>query len=641
MNQLENENRRSSSGGRSRSRDSDRGTYSTSRNGARSSSGSGRSSSGTYGRTNTGRSSQSGRNGTRPPRRNNSHHRRKGPDYRIIAIVGVILLILITCVVFMVKAARKTGAADPESTAVETTAMMKEVTVDGVKITGMSKEQARQEILGKYPWAMKVIYGDESYEVTDLMADKVDALLTEIYSGVPEETYSLDTTGLEEAAAREAAAAAAKWDKKAKNGSIDSYDKETDSFIFAGEQAGFAIDQQKLAADILKAVSDKRFDAQIQASGSQVQPEITKATAKEKYKTLSSITTNTTANKDRNTNVNLSAEAVNGAIVQPGEEFSFNDRVGQRTEAKGYKGAAAYNNGEVVQEIGGGVCQTSTTLYNAVFRAGMEISYRRSHTFEPSYITPGQDATVSWEQPDFKFINNSKAAIGLKANYSKQKLTVSVYGIPVLEDGEKWDLRSERVEVLDPPAPTYEEDQTLEIGVEKVKKAGTQGSRWITYKVVTKDGKKVSEEIDHKTTYKGHAPVILRNTSGVVLPPDETTVADTTAVPTVDGMPDGYVPGESVPGEEGNGGESQGPGAQQTEPVTEAVPNPGPSSGPAGPAGSKSPAAPAGPVGTGAAGGSAGPTGSGGPTGSAGPSSSDQSQQKSGIPTIPPMNPNP
>ena len=78
----------------------------------------------------------------------------------------------------------------------------------------------------------------------------------------------------------------------------------------------------------------------------------------------------------------------------PGQEVSFNDTVGQRTEAKGYQGAAAYNNGEVVQEIGGGVCQVSTTLYNAALKAGMKISMRRSHPFEPSYVTPGMDCLL-------------------------------------------------------------------------------------------------------------------------------------------------------------------------------------------------------------------------------------------------------
>ena len=93
---------------------------------------------------------------------------------------------------------------------------------------------------------------------------------------------------------------------------------------------------------------------------------------RKKYKTISTFTTKTTSNSKRNTNVKLSAEAINGTVLQPGEEFSFNETVGQRTEAKGYKGAAAYNNGEVVEEIGGGVCQTSSTLYNAVLKGGIK-----------------------------------------------------------------------------------------------------------------------------------------------------------------------------------------------------------------------------------------------------------------------------
>ena len=177
----------------------------------------------------------------------------------------------------------------------------------------------------------------------------------------------------------------------------------------------FAIDQDKLASDISQALNDKKFDATITATGSTVAPEISASSAKEKYKTISTFTTKTTANKARNTNIRLASEALNGTVVHPGEEFSFNAAVGQRTEAKGYQGAAAYNNGEVVQEIGGGVCQVSTTLYNAVYRSGLgeeSITFRRSHTFEPNYITPGQDATVSWEQPDFRFKNTSSTSIG-------------------------------------------------------------------------------------------------------------------------------------------------------------------------------------------------------------------------------------
>lgn len=518
--------------------------------------------------------------------RGGSHRRKKGPDYKMIAMIGVILIALIACIAFVVKAT-KSGGGDETGESQTETAIEKNVSVEGVSITGMSRSQAQAELKKQFPWDMKVTYGEETYEVKDLLEGKLEALLDEIYSGTGEmkESYSLDTSGMEEAVAEEAKAAAAMWDKSPKNGSIESYDKDTDKFVFSGEEAGFAIDQEKLAADIQAALDGRDFDAVIEAEGSAVQPELTQASAKEKYKTISTFTTTTTSNKKRNTNVRLAAEALNGTVILPGHEFSFNKTVGQRTAEKGYQSAAAYSGGEVVQEIGGGVCQVSSTLYNAVVRAGLEISYRRSHTFEPSYVTPGQDATVSWDQPDFRFINNSKAAIGIRASYGNQKMTVSVYGIPLLEDGMKIEMESSQVETLDPPAPQYEEDQTLQPGEEKVKSAGTSGSRWETYKVITKDGKEVSRELDHRTTYKGHAPVILRNTSGVVLTPNETTTGTETAVSTVDGMPEDFIPGESTTGTVPSD-ENLGPGAITTAPAPEApqtspaVPEPTPNPGP-------------------------------------------------------------
>lgn len=549
MNRLESNSRGTSSSGRSRMKGADKNSR-------------GRAS-GERGTSRTGssydsRHQQAGRrNAVQTARRNSSYHRRKGPDYKKIALFGAGLLILIAVISLFVKFKGGSGLmkeTTEESTPAETQ-MKKEVQVEGVSITGMSRTQAKNAILQEYPWSMTVAYNGDVYQVENLMDSKIETLLDEIYAGEPESTYSFNTDGLEDAAKAQAEACAAKWDKKAQNGAITSFDAEKNKFIFGGGENGFAINKEKLASDILAALKEKRFDAEIQADGSEVAPEMTAAQAQEKYKKLSSFTTDTTANANRNTNVRLSAEALNGTILAPGEEFSFNGVVGQRTPAKGYKEAAAYNNGEVVQETGGGVCQISTTLYNAVYRAGLEITYRRSHTFEPSYITPGQDATVSWEQPDFKFRNNTSSTIGIKASYADRKANVTIYGIPVLEEGVTWDLVSEKVETLDKPAPVYEEDQTLQPGVEVEKSAGSSGSRWHTYKVVYKDGKEVSRELDHKTTYKGHAPVIRRNTTGVVLNPEETTTVVDTTVPTVDGMPEGYVP---EPGDTGSVPEAPG-----------------------------------------------------------------------------------
>ena len=551
MNQLENSRSRNSSTGRSRARGTNKGSASG-RSSVSSRSSSTRNSHGTSsGRrsTSSGYSSRSG--GSHSTRRCSGYHRKKGPNYKIIAIAGVVLIVFITGISLALKGKGSNTDIAGTETVIESeseTEMQKEVQVDGISITGMSKSEAKAAILKEFPWSMTVEYDSDQYKVTDLMAEKVDALLDEIYKdgSDPQESYILDTSGLDEKVKAEAAACGAKWDKKAKNGSIDKFDAASGKFVFAGEENGFAIDQDKLAADISQALKDKKFDAKITASGSDVAPEISAASAKEKYKTISSFTTNTTANQNRNTNVRLAAEAINGTVIKPGQEFSFNGTVGQRTEAKGYKGAAAYNNGEVVQEIGGGVCQVSTTLYNAVFKAGLKIISRRSHTFEPSYVTPGRDATVSWDQPDFKFINNSSTAIGLRASYADQKVTVSVYGIPILEDGITWDLDSKKVEDLGTPNPTYEEDQTLQPGAEVTKSKGSAGSRWETYKIVYKNGKEISRELDHKTTYKGHTPVVRRNSTGVVLNPSETTTQATTVPSAVDGMPDGYVPGETT-----------------------------------------------------------------------------------------------
>ena len=194
---MERESRRRTSSGRSQGRSSDRSTsYRKSESGSRNR-----------------RTSQSSRSGSSYSYRTGSHRRRKGPDYRLIAIVGVILIVVIACIVFVVQATKSGEGTDASQESVTETAMEKQVTVDGVEITGMSRTEAEAAILAKYPWSMTVTYGEEVYQVADLMAEKVDSLLDEIYTGDPKESYSLDTTGLEEAIAAEAAAAAAKWDR--------------------------------------------------------------------------------------------------------------------------------------------------------------------------------------------------------------------------------------------------------------------------------------------------------------------------------------------------------------------------------------------------------------------------------------------
>ena len=122
---------------------------------------------------------------------------------------------------------------------------------------------------------------------------------------------------------------------------------------------------------------------------------------------LGTCTTNYDAsNINRNNNLQLAAQKLNGTIVNPGETFSYNQTVGQRTIAAGFKEAKAYANGKVVLDVGGGICQLSSTLYNSALLTNLEIVERRSHYFKTSYLPAGRDATVSWGSVDFKIIEN-------------------------------------------------------------------------------------------------------------------------------------------------------------------------------------------------------------------------------------------
>ena len=117
------------------------------------------------------------------------------------------------------------------------------------------------------------------------------------------------------------------------------------------------------------------------------------------------------SNANRATNVELAAKKINGYILNPGETFSYNTVVGKRTTEAGFKSASAYSGGQVVQSIGGGICQTSSTLYCAVLYANLEIVTRSEHGFAVSYVPWGMDATVSWGGPEFKFKNNREFPI--------------------------------------------------------------------------------------------------------------------------------------------------------------------------------------------------------------------------------------
>lgn len=518
------------------------------------------------------RTSRSSYRGPRKSRRPASETE-KGNSLLPLAAAGAgIFLLAAVSAVTISHFKGKPAAGSHETSLSETDASLTApaVTVNGISLNGLSPDESFEALNQLFPWDMKAEYGEEQLAVENPLSPRlkewIGTLCRSSQSGDLTLTpANLINEELKKEILIQAETFAKKWETAPKNSGLDYFDPQKGIFIFTEGCSGIEIDERRLAEDILSAIRENRLDAVIPVHSADAAPPLSKAMAKEQYKTIAAFTTETTSNQKRNTNVRLAAEALNGTIVQPGEEFSFNQAVGQRTAEKGYQEAAAYSSGAVVQEIGGGVCQISSTLYRAAFNAGMEITFRRSHTFEPNYVTPGQDAAISWEQPDFRFVNTSSAPIGIRASYADRKATVSIYGLPVLEEGVSWDLYSEKVEELPPPEPEYAEDPSLEPGTEKVVKAAVPGSRWNTYKVISKDGEERERILDHSKTYKGHAAVIHRNTAssetskaeqtpsaapyetktGPEHPassdpaPAETLPSD---APFVDGMPDSYTP---------------------------------------------------------------------------------------------------
>jgi vancomycin resistance protein YoaR len=182
---------------------------------------------------------------------------------------------------------------------------------------------------------------------------------------------------------------------------------------------------------------------------------------------------------DRTTNLRLAAEKINGTVLMPGETFSYNTVVGERTIAAGYKEAAMYQNGEVVDGLGGGICQISTTLYNAVLYSNLEIVERRNHQFVPSYASAGRDATVVYGSIDFRFKNTRNYPVKILCTVSGGVAKCEIYGLK--------------------ENPDYDVEITS-----RVTETTATSIKSETYKTVRQNGQVISSERINKDTYKRH-----------------------------------------------------------------------------------------------------------------------------------------
>ena len=218
-------------------------------------------------------------------------------------------------------------------------------------------------------------------------------------------------------------------------------------------------------------------------------------------------------NTNRTTNLQLAINKINGVVLMPDEEFSYNKIVGERTISAGYKEAKIYSNGEVVDGLGGGICQISSTLYNTVLLANLEITERRNHQFVTSYLPAGRDATVVYGSQDFKFKNNRKYPVKIEASLNSGIAKISLYGVK--EENDYTVTFETRTVSAIPYKTKYINDSTIEEGTEKIQQKGVNGLITETYKILNLNGVVVSKTLLSKDTYNAMQRVVLKGTKKV------------------------------------------------------------------------------------------------------------------------------
>ncbi len=292
---------------------------------------------------------------------------------------------------------------------------------------------------------------------------------------------------------------------------VQSFDFNTKTFTFTEDKPGARIDPDGLYSQLTDLLDSGVTQREIWVVPEKIIAEITKAELMNSFGLISVYSTQTTNNKNRNANIELSAKAISGKTVLPDEIFSFNGATGERTAAKGYKEAPAISGGQSKDEVGGGVCQTSSTLFNAVVRADLEIIERNPHAWPSSYIEKGFDATVNWPGLDMKFRNNTNQPIFIVAGYKNRQVTVNIYGMS-LGPGVKIDLESELVRTIPQPEGTnYVVNMDLAPGESKKTVSGRKGYVVNTWKIWYQGNREIKRELLFKTTYKAYQETVEYN----------------------------------------------------------------------------------------------------------------------------------
>ena len=480
------------------------------------------------------------------------------------------------------------------------TTMLEGVTVNGVNVGGMTKEEAKAAVLpsleeSKKALCINVTLGDASEAFsgeTIATTDNLDELIEEAFNLVREdkgfeavsaEVEQIKTQGKdfpitlafdEEALKAAVNAFADAHDTKPVDASF-AYNKKENKIEFTQDVPGRTVDREALLAALLNAQAGETLTAPAEETAAA----ITLANAKEHYVLRKSYTTNySKSNRNRKENIRHGAmDLLTGTVVHPGEVFSMNQCLGTRRNDGHWKIATAFQQGKHVKEYGGGVCQISSTLYNCAVMADMEIVFRQNHSMPVDYVDKGRDATINslGNIIDFKFKNSSKADILIIANANGSTLTIEIWGIPIIEDsnGEYDEIRiptPKKTKTLKPSGEVlYTVDASKPVGYKEKVAGRRDGSVWQSMKEYYLNGVLVKSEKLAVSTYKAYA--------GEYIVGPDATEAPETPKPTDPGSdtPKPSDPGSDTPKPSDPGSDTPKPTEEPTTPKpTEEPPKP-------------------------------------------------------------------
>ncbi len=334
-----------------------------------------------------------------------------------------------------------------------------------------------------------------------------------VISSLQKDSWARDfqpTATLDEAAAMgKLAAFADSLSSPAVPAQVVSFNEVEKTFEFSDSKVGYEVDSNELYQDILRAAEGGAKTVAVNRHT--VTPEDTAETLSQTYGQVSSATTDGSfSNDNRLTNLKVACRKLNGMRIEPGETFSFNQALGKRTAKAGYRPAAAYENGITTNQYGGGICQVSTTLFNAVAKADLKIKERSPHSRPSSYVALGRDAAVNWPNQDFKFINTTTYPVYIVANLtSKKKVQVAIYG-KRLAGGIKIELSSETDKTYPALKDNVSVDPKLLPGEKVVVEQARKGYSATTFKHYIDDRGREVKQVTLCKSYYAPSGAIVR-----------------------------------------------------------------------------------------------------------------------------------